>query len=361
MSEYYSAITYLAVIIMFIMIAIVAECNYLAKDTKIGYIFTFGMIAIAAISEFLGVYLDGNSQNTRILHYFVKYLEFSISPFIALICAIEVFEIAEREKKIMSIILIVHSIVEFISMFEGWIFYIDDNNMYHHGDYCYIYIIVSLGAIVTLLMLAYRFSRKYQNQNGYILFCILAFVASGITIQIINSNIRIDWITISISSIFIYIYHNGLMQYVDGLTQLLNQRSFLADTANLRKSGIIIMFDIDDFKSINDQYGHQYGNDCIVEVAKLIKKCYRDYGLCYRTGGDEFAVVLNGDCNIIDDLNIQFESEQKKIKLQENRFPTISFGYSIFNPEYDLITDIVKNADKNMYKAKNEKKQKIIR
>ncbi len=358
MNEYYCAVIYLTIVAMAIMIAIVGGSNYLSKDIKFGYVFTFSAIIVVAISEFLGVYLDGHSENTRTLHYIVKFIEFSVAPFIPLVFANMIFKIRKKERIFIQSILIAHVIFEFVSIFYKFVFYIDEQNIYHHADYYWIYLAVCLIVICYLFVVGYFFSKRYQNQNGYILLLILIFIASGIVVQTIKPNIRIDWITIAMASTFMYIYHNGLMQYVDGLTQLLNQKTFLTYTANLKNTATVIVFDIDDFKSINDAYGHQFGDKCLVEAAKIIKECYRKYGTCYRIGGDEFAVILESS-DKIEELNIMFmvNIEMYRIKV-DDRFPTISIGHSMFNPEYDIITDVIEKADKNMYNAKNIKKER---
>ena len=357
MNEYYSAVIYLTIVAMSIMIVIVGGNHFLAKDIKFGYLCTFSAIILVSISEFLGVYLDGKPENTRVLHYAVKFVELAVAPFIPLTFANMIFKMRKLEKVVIQSILITHVVFEFISLFGGFVFYIDENNIYQHAQHYYIYLSVCFISICHLFMVGYKFSKRYQNQDGYILLLILLFLASGIIFQTFNPNVRIDWITVAISSTAMYIYHNGLMQYVDGLTQLLSQKTFLTYTANLRNPATILVFDIDKFKSINDAYGHQFGDKCLIEVAKTIKACYRKYGTCYRIGGDEFAVILN-NYDRIDKINHVFNMTIEKYREVDARFPTISVGYSMFNPEYDIITEVIEKADKNMYSNKQEKKEK---
>ena len=52
------------------------------------------------------------------------------------------------------------------------------------------------------------------------------------------------------------------------------------------------MFDVDDFKQVNDCHGHVKGDLCLAGIAECIKKAYADFGYCYRIGGDEFCVLL---------------------------------------------------------------------
>ena len=72
-----------------------------------------------------------------------------------------------------------------------------------------------------------------------------------------------------------------MWQQLDGLTGLLNQKSYLNTTASLSKSGTLIVFDIDDFKGVNDHYGHLVGDQCLKEIADSIKNAYSQDGYCY--------------------------------------------------------------------------------
>lgn len=359
MNSYYIGITFFLIMIMVIMIAIVSGNRYMANECKRKLIFVFSGIMLAAVGEFIGVLLNGKSEETVILHYIVKVIEFSVAPFISFTCANAFFSVSEIEKKIMNIILFMHVAFEVGLAFWGEIFYIDESYIYHCGNLYWFYVAVYVLSIIFNFQKAYMFSKKYQNRNAYILILILGFMVSSIAIQFIIPNLRLDWMTIAISVIFMYIYYNELTQHIDGLTQLLNQRSFFSYTSNLSTSATILVFDVDDFKSINDNYGHQYGNECLQKVAEIIQRVYGICGLYYRIGGDEFAVVLNSSENL-NKLNATFVAEQNKAQIQsgENRFPTISVGYEIFNPEYDDIRDVIQRADYNMYQTKLRKKEK---
>ena len=100
----------------------------------------------------------------------------------------------------------------------------------------------------------------------------IIFITIGVSIQILNSSIKTCWITIAVASTFIYIYYDELIQYIDGLTLLLNQKSFDNHLQNINKKCIIIIFDVNDFKCINDTYGHNFGDTILKIISKVIKK-----------------------------------------------------------------------------------------
>lgn len=100
MNEYYIGNTFFTIMVMAIMMAIVSGNRYMAKETKRGLIFTFAGIMLATIGELIGVLVDGKSEETVILHYIVKVVEFSVAPFISITCANAFFSVSENEKKL---------------------------------------------------------------------------------------------------------------------------------------------------------------------------------------------------------------------------------------------------------------------
>ncbi len=121
MNEYYIGNTFFTIMVMTIMMAIVSGNRYMAKETKRGLIFTFAGIMLATIGELIGVLVDGKSEETVILHYIVKVVEFSVAPFISITCANAFFSVSENEKKIMKFIACAHILIEIISVFFGCI------------------------------------------------------------------------------------------------------------------------------------------------------------------------------------------------------------------------------------------------
>ena len=138
------------------------------------------------------------------------------------------------------------------------------------------------------------------------------------------------------------------------MSGLVNQPSFPTTAAEMRRSGgVLVVFDVDDFKQINDRYGHLQGDVCLAEIADCIKKAYARCGYCYRIGGDEFCVLLKDE-----------ESEARCAKtlqalLAERRkvfaiLPTVSLGSAAFSGE-DVVA-VKDRADRALYCAKKEQK-----
>lgn len=80
----------------------------------------------------------------------------------------------------------------------------------------------------------------------------------------------------------------------DELTGLDNRRQFLAQLESERRNGSLLYVDVDDFKSVNDRFGHVVGDTVLVEIARRIQSVCRAHDRIGRIGGDEFVVVLPG-------------------------------------------------------------------
>ena len=105
------------------------------------------------------------------------------------------------------------------------------------------------------------------------------------------------------------------MEPIGCLTGLLNQNSYLNRTAEMRRrGGVLVVFDVDDFKQINDRYGHLQGDLCLAEIGRCIKKAYARSGYCYRTGGDEFCVLMENadrEAQCAQEFVLQLEQRRK--------------------------------------------------
>ena len=143
--------------------------------------------------------------------------------------------------------------------------------------------------------------------------------------------------------------------YKDPLTETFNRKALEKNLKDL-KDKVIIFIDVDDFKKINDTYGHMVGDRILKELAKIIKESLRSSDTVYRYGGDEFVVVID---------NSSYETAEKiaerikknvedKITIESN---PISISYGISTSPCD-VESILKEADERMYRMKRRKKGK---
>lgn len=150
--------------------------------------------------------------------------------------------------------------------------------------------------------------------------------------------------------------------YTDGLTKISNRKHLDRRLARLKKHGepfVFIMIDIDNFKKVNDTYGHESGDEVLKELGKLLKEKYSNNNLhCFRYGGEEFSVVVrncpvSGAVVIADSIRQAFS--EMTWSFQEGFRITISSGVA----SSVGVEDVVKVADDNLYKAKMNGKNQV--
>ena len=168
--------------------------------------------------------------------------------------------------------------------------------------------------------------------------------------QLAIPKIKIKWLAIGIFANFVYCSFCSTMQFVDRLTGLLNQRSYYAFWENTQDTSfVLIICDLNCFKSINDQYGHAFGDMILNQISLALKETYSKYGHCYRIGGDEFAIVIPNLKVDIADLRKTFNEKLEEKRKEIPQLPEVAMGYAIYNGD-GYATQ--KEADDNMYKDK---------
>ncbi|MBM6552142.1 GGDEF domain-containing protein [Marinomonas ostreistagni] len=150
----------------------------------------------------------------------------------------------------------------------------------------------------------------------------------------------------------------------DPLTQLLNRRGLeqqLAETDWMSPS--IVLLDIDFFKRINDQYGHDYGDEYLVEVSQALKaKLANESCILSRWGGEEFLIVMKQQ-DSLKALTNQLREELAQVVLNTREgdeiSTTVSMGVSRMKAG-ESMSKALNRADKALYEAKNSGRNKVV-
>jgi len=355
MTEYYTAIILVTIFSLLVMVAAAYRNSFLPKEQKHGFIAVFFCIVLTASAEWFGVFLDGAPRSLRFLHTAAKVLEFSLTPAIPVICAWAVGP--HKSIRWMAIPLLANAVLELLSAHYGFIFYVDADNFYHRCAWYGLYVAAFLLGIGYLFFRSFHLSRRFQNRNSMVLGLILSFLTLGTGTQIVNRSIRIDWICVALSTMLFYIYYSDLIQQLDALTGLLNRRSYDCSAEGIRRPAVILFFDVDGFKSVNDRYGHQCGDQCLSRVGAQLKATYGKHGLCYRFGGDEFCVILSRQPDSLEKLNASFLHGMERQRADEPRLPWVSVGYALFDPAQERVEDAMRRADEMMYRYKQRSRE----
>ena len=159
---------------------------------------------------------------------------------------------------------------------------------------------------------------------------------------------------------YIFIIHSQTK--LDPLTGLGNRVAYNEYLASLRRKSNIVLsvvnIDLDDFKSVNDVYGHHEGDKVLRFFARQLEDAFEGKGVTIRLGGDEFLVLITENRkevldqyikNLIDRIEAYNQSNGKSYQIK------FSHGLTIFNDAYSSIDELIRHSDKLMYEEKAEK------
>ena len=157
---------------------------------------------------------------------------------------------------------------------------------------------------------------------------------------------------------------------VDGMTGLFNRRHFfsLAEIEWARyqrhwRPMSLLMIDIDQFKSINDQFGHDVGDHIIIRIADICREEKRKSDVVARFGGEEFLLLLPE--TDLDEAQSVAERLRRVVEMREFSIDsraimtTISIGVAQANPNMETLFDLIKITDQALYAAKNGGRNRV--
>lgn len=163
------------------------------------------------------------------------------------------------------------------------------------------------------------------------------------------------------------IEHLEFLASHDSMTGIYNRRKFfeLASVMFEKEDVYIVMIDIDKFKSINDNYGHPFGDEVIKQVTKTVAATLPNSALFARLGGEEF-VIMYPVAEVVD-INATLEDIRKKVQNNSLKCEkgnevevTISIGIAQKNSKTKNLDHLLKSADDLLYEAKNSGRNKTI-
>ncbi len=159
------------------------------------------------------------------------------------------------------------------------------------------------------------------------------------------------------------------MANFDALTHLMNRRSMniqlkqvLDETEIMGEDFCLIMADIDDFKKVNDTYGHSKGDEVLVEVARVLQSNVREQDKVCRWGGEEMLILLRSNMDIAKGVAQRICSDMSQTKIENGENPiyvTLTLGVSAYEKGI-TIRNMIETADQRMYRGKRSGKNCVV-
>ncbi|MFC4388624.1 diguanylate cyclase domain-containing protein [Gracilibacillus marinus] len=196
----------------------------------------------------------------------------------------------------------------------------------------------------------------YKNGNMYGTLCAIGSEAGKFTEEDIE-------ILTSFANLFTYVIELEKLSYYDPLTNLYNRRYIEQFFQNNHDNGSLLFIDLDDFKSINDTFGHDVGDNVLMEVGKRIMDIVGKDCPIIRLGGDEFAIILPAKNHTIHSYQIADQLNQVLADWKTFEYPitvSASIGIAHYQKTCTNVKQLMKDADYALYKAKRSGKNQYV-
>lgn len=330
------------------------------------------LLGIDILSRF-----DGSASVVyRVLNHAGNFLMFVMSPVLPMLWVsyvhFKVYQDERRTRKLFypfCIVFVINTLAVILSQFYGWLYYIGSDNIYHRGPF----FLVPAFAIIMLMLAAFAITvanrgRLERRSFFSIVFVpVVPFICIILQVVFYGMSLVLNGVVISLLVVFINIQNHSL--YTDYLTGLDNRKkldAYLKEKVGLygeEKGLCAVLIDINNFKQINDTYGHDMGDIALENAAKLIKNCVRSSDLVARFGGDEFCIIMEKSsesdlealvCRINNCLE---EYNRSGFHPYELKF---SMGYAVYDHRsHNSAADFLKQIDMLMYQDKKACKNRI--
>lgn len=269
-------------------------------------------------------------------------------------------------KYILGIPVIIEIICILLSIRTGWIFSVDEGGTYIRGPYHFYtvalnYIYMLLGSYVALKCRnEATLSLDKRRFTVAALFPLPVLLLSGAQI-LLPPGLPAMQGGVLVSLLLLYGGSTDAIITTDHLTALPNRIAFEAYMmeriqkypANGSYHLYLLEGDIDNFKIINDSFGHIEGDRALVQTADALREYFSEYGVSFRTGGDEFMIVVESDCELdIQKIRREFNEHLSASAYRDDMTLSMSLGIS----EYDgsmTLREFIDSADRDLYAVKS--------
>ena len=321
------------------------------------------LVIVACIADAITFSLDGHTgSGVRALAYISNNILFlsnmAIGPLWVMLISLHINGAVSKFQRIfMLIVCALITVLMAVNFFNPIIFDINERNVYIRGP-----LFMAKNLLEVILMadgvVIYLISR--YKSGGVKFFPVLQFVCPifiCVCLQMFYYGISTIWVGIAVgyTSLMLALQNENI--FIDKLTGLYNRYYLDKISGELKRKRKIamMMLDMNDFKRINDTFGHAQGDDALVSLAEVLQKSVGPDGTVVRYAGDEFVIVMDGHDEasalaykdlIKKNLNEFNKTHNKKYKL------SASIGVGIFDLEKKSIDRILKRIDKLMYDDK---------
>lgn len=373
MQSYYTVVTALCLMSLGALAVLVWENNRMATRDKRLFYLTYALIAFSTLVEWWGGMLDGATGLPEWALPAVKCVDYIVKPMAG---GALVAQMHPHDRWLTTLIgvLVLNTVVQVASVFNGWMVVVDGQGHYAHGILYPAYLTACLAVVILVTVESVIYGRGFSRQNRVSLCVVMLFVVAGIAMQVLLPlKPKAVCVAMAMGSSLMFIRYAEFSSLemderlvaqraqidTDALTGVLSRQAYTRELASYDEAGslpedlVAFAVDINGLKQVNDTLGHEAGDELIVGAARCLKASFGGASRCYRTGGDEFVVLAHMSGEEAEEMLRRLERETRAWRGRLVSGVTLSVGHALASECEDGIAErLVREADLAMYAAK---------
>lgn len=256
------------------------------------------------------------------------------------------------------------------SVFNSCIYYVDVNGALGRGEYFNILLVNFLYVVMPFIMPFFskeKFVSDSEKSDYYkmVFSSLPVLIIGGIQVIFLPKAVAVMSFCIIMSLVVLFINAQYKKILTDNLTKLPNRygmdeeihEQLMQYKRDKNDSFYIIVCDLDDFKSINDTWGHQEGDRALKLIAGvLIRAAEKNNSMAFRIGGDEFVIITDtSEYGIAEKICDDIKTSLTKVDFRDDYIIKMSMGIKLYDATM-TISQLINTADKELYEVKRSRK-----
>lgn len=378
---YYTVVMALTWMALVVLCELVRENNRMSADSRRLCYAEFALIAASAFAEWCSVTLGNIPGIPSWTILLAKWADYVLTPIAGGTIAWQL-RMHNRWERVLNIVLVVNAAFQTIAFPAGQMVVLNEHNQYAHAGMHVVYVAIYLAVFAIIVVQFALFGRSFSKQNRGSLYLIVALAMAGVALQeLLGGEVRVAYLSLTLGAAFLYIRNGEFSQLtqdenleaqrellmVDDLTGIGSRRAY-SETLELHAmQGMpanltAFCADINGLKETNDSLGHAAGDELIRAAADCIQRVFLPDGSCFRTGGDEFVVLVTMDEGQAKEALNALEQEAAAWKGSAGQELHIACGYARTADWPNTTPEgLVMQADQAMYNSKKNYYQKAGR
>lgn len=332
-------------IVLFMVTFLLTNTTFDRKETGLflrAILFAVVLVVVDAVENW-----TAGLDHPTMLRIWMSAIGYTLRP----LCILCILQIAVRnwsvQRLLLSLPAIVNAIIAFSALFTDVAYSYDENNEFVRGPLGVSAYVVSGIYLLLFIVYSIRYFREKNYHEALIVFAIALAAVISVILEVSFGQDGLINATIVISVTFYYLFFHTQTFKRDHLTKALNRRSFYLDAAKYRENiSAVISIDLNFLKQINDNQGHDAGDEALRTLTNSVDKCLLKGCFLYRIGGDEFTVLcLKKSKHQLEEMIANIRTEMAKT----NYCCAMGMAMYDFRMDFDALCA---RADKAMYEDK---------